>query len=191
MTEINKYQNGKIYKIEALNGEEGDIYIGSTTQPYLSSRMNQHRCFYTKNKNNCKSSLLFDKYGVENCNIILIESINAKNKMELHQREAHYIKTLKCVNKAIPLRTDSEYRKDNRDSINFKKNEYRKKNKEENNNKDMQYYFENKEIILEKRKKRYETNKEAILEKAKLNRDVYNARQRELYKLRKQQTVIS
>ena len=33
------YNNGKIYKIEPLNGEEGDIYIGSTTKEYLSQRM--------------------------------------------------------------------------------------------------------------------------------------------------------
>jgi len=103
MSEVNKYQNGKIYKIEPINGDEGDIYIGSTCQPYLSSRMYKHRSEYRKKKQSCcKSHSLFDKYGVENCNIILLEMVNVNNKMELQQREAYYIKLLKCVNKVIP-----------------------------------------------------------------------------------------
>ena len=38
------YSNGKVYKIEPISGgEEGDVYIGSTTKRYLSQRMNTHR----------------------------------------------------------------------------------------------------------------------------------------------------
>jgi len=37
------YGNGKIYKIEPIVGhEEGDVYIGSTTNKYLSKRMGVH-----------------------------------------------------------------------------------------------------------------------------------------------------
>ena len=55
---------------------------------------------------------LFKKYGIENCNIILLELVNAKCKDELHSREAYYIKTLKCVNKVVPTRTMKEYSKE-------------------------------------------------------------------------------
>ena len=37
MTETNRYNNGKIYKIESNLGNK--IYIGSTTKDYLSQRM--------------------------------------------------------------------------------------------------------------------------------------------------------
>ncbi len=67
------YNNGKIYKIEPLNGEEGDIYIGSTTKELLSQRMDTHRSDYKQflngKQNNITSTKLFDKYGVENCKL--------------------------------------------------------------------------------------------------------------------------
>ena len=108
------YNNGKIYKIESINGEDGDIYIGSTTKEFLSQRMATYRSDYKRylkgNYSNVRSFKLFEKYGVENCHIILLESVYANTKDELHAREAHYIKTLTCVNKCIPLQTDAEYR---------------------------------------------------------------------------------
>ena len=46
------YKNGKIYKITAnINEEEGDIYIGSTTQA-LSKRYEKHRSGYKSWKKN-------------------------------------------------------------------------------------------------------------------------------------------
>jgi ribosome-interacting GTPase 1 len=125
------YSKGKIYKIEPIcDHDEHEIYIGSTTKEYLSQRMVGHRQDYTLKKRKTTAFKLFDKYGIENCNIILLESVNANNYNELVAREAHYIKTLKCVNKVIPLRTDREYYDDNRDyCIQYEKN-YRAKNAE-------------------------------------------------------------
>ena len=61
------YKNGKIYKIEPVNGEEGEIYIGSTTKEYLSQRMTAHRGDYGKWKNGKHGKImsfdLFEKYG--------------------------------------------------------------------------------------------------------------------------------
>ena len=54
------------------------------------------------------SFILFDKYGIDKCKIILIENINASNYDELVSRETYFIKRLKCVNKFIPFRTDAE-----------------------------------------------------------------------------------
>ena len=116
------YSQGKIYKIETtVEHDEGDVYFGSTTNRLLSQRMGKHRDGYNRWKNGkstrAMSYYLFDKYGVENCEIILLENVNAENYDELASRESHYIKTLKCVNKQIPLRTDIEYRKDNEEKI--------------------------------------------------------------------------
>jgi hypothetical protein len=81
------YLNGKIYKIEPnCEHEEHEIYIGSTTKKYLSQRMDKHRSDYKRWKirkaKKIMSYDLFDKYGIENCCILLIESVNANSKDE-------------------------------------------------------------------------------------------------------------
>jgi hypothetical protein len=116
------YNLGKIYKIEPIiEHKEEDIYIGSTCKPLLSQRMTQHRKGYkhwkTNNKNFMTSYLLFDKYGLGNCEITLIENVNAKNIDELRAREKYYIKTMKCINKCVAGRTVKEYYIDNKNDI--------------------------------------------------------------------------
>jgi hypothetical protein len=63
---------------------------------------------------------LFEKYGVSNCDIILLELVEANSKDELHKREAHYIRTMKCVNRFIPLRTEREYKQEHKEEISQK-----------------------------------------------------------------------
>jgi len=109
------YNKGKIYKIESHLGPL--IYIGSTTKTYLSQRIDSHRHDYKLFKDNytdkkMTSFQLFDAYGVDNCNIVLIELVNCNSKDELLAREAYHIKNNKCVNKIVPLRTDKEYYQD-------------------------------------------------------------------------------
>jgi len=116
------YGNGKIYKIEAINGEDRDIYVGSTTKKYLCQRMVAHREDYDKWKNGyCISKLtsfdIFDKYGVDNCQIILLETFSCNSRDELTSRESHYIRTLECVNKVVPNRSKAEYYQDNRPEL--------------------------------------------------------------------------
>jgi len=79
------------------------------------------------------SFILFDKYGVENCNIVLLELVNVETKDELHAREAFYIKSLKCLNKYIPLRTKQEYYTDNKEKI---------------DKQTLDNYYKNKEYVL-------------------------------------------
>ena len=116
------YQNSKIYKIEPIiDHDEGDIYIGSTTKQYLSQRMDRHRANYGTWKQNKKgytsSFKLFDKYGLGNCKIFLIELYPCTTKEELRVREGHLIKTIPCINKFIPGRTNKEYKEDNKDKM--------------------------------------------------------------------------
>ena len=117
------FSQGKLYKIEPIcDHEEGDIYIGSTTKKYLSQRMVQHKTSYKTWKDDKKcsfttSSNIITKYGFDNCQIILLENVSATNYNDLVSREAHYIRSLECVNKVIPMRTDKEYKKDNKENI--------------------------------------------------------------------------
>jgi len=131
----NHYSNGKIYKIEAQNGMTGDIYIGSTTK-CLNRRMTLHKAHYNQFKiqnkgGNIKAFTIFDKYGFDNCKIILIENVNAKSKHELLEREAYYITNTPCINKVIPLRTYKQWYRDNRQYTLEKMKQYNNIHKDE------------------------------------------------------------
>ena len=164
------YNESKIYKIECITGE-GQCYVGATTKTYLSQRMQGHRGNYKRFKNKkgtyIKSYDLFDLYGVENCIILLLENVNVNTKDELLAREAHYIKTLDCVNKNIPGQTMKQYYEANKEDILKQQKEYKEANKEDITKYQKEYKLTNKEGIT-KYQKKYQneyikTNKEKLL----------------------------
>ena len=116
------YNNGKIYKIENMSGDM--CYIGSTTKDYLSKRMVQHRSDYKRFQHiegvrNISVFRIFEKYGIDNCRIVLVELCPCDTRDELLKREAHYINTMECVNKYKPILTEEdkvEYRRQYRDA---------------------------------------------------------------------------
>ena len=197
------YQNSKIYKIEpVIDHEEGDIYIGSTTKEYLSQRMDAHRnnynCWKLNGKgNHVRSYDLFNKYGLENCKIYLIENFPCQTVNELRAREGHYIKTLKCVNKLVAGRSMKEYREDNIEKLKELKKQYYESNKEEILGKQQiyrkdnepkikeyfkQHYLENKEKISEYQKQYYDENREKVKIRCKLYQDQHKDKKAEYQK---------
>ncbi len=147
----NKYQNGKIYKICDIN--ETEIYIGSTTQPLykrLSKHKGNYKCFLNEKSDFVTSFKLFEKYGLENCQIILIENYPCKSKEELNAREAYHIRLNKCVNKIIPGRTHAKYYLDNKNILLQK---YK------------QYNLEHRQDLLEYSKNWYANKKETFKQK--------------------------
>ena len=108
------YGKGKIYKIVVNNTEdEYRPYIGSTTKNYLSERFVRHRNYYTSYKNGkqhkiVSAFILFDKYGIENCEIVLIENYPCATKDELRARERHWFDTIDNCNKCKPVRSEEE-----------------------------------------------------------------------------------
>ena len=140
------YSQGKIYKIEPIvEHDEGDIYIGSTTKKYLSQRMTAHRKDYKRwiegKKGHTTSFILFQKYGIQNCEIILIEEVDTTTHDGLVSKEAFYIKAFKCVNKYVPFKTEEERKK----TIKEQSKMYSQQNKEKIQNYQMQYRNEHKE----------------------------------------------
>jgi len=129
--ETMNFANGKIYVIRpVIEHEEGEIYIGSTTKTCLSFRMANHKEMYQKYNLGLDTGRysvfdLFDKYGVGNCEISLIENVNARDKAELHAREGFHIRNNKCVNKIVAgglsreeiLERKRQYRIDNKEKI--------------------------------------------------------------------------
>jgi len=111
------YQNGKIYKIWCGD----DIYYGSTTRT-LAQRMTKHReGFRHTKKMKCSSSLLFEKYGLENCKIELVELFPCQSNEELNAREGFYVRNNACLNKVIPDGTVKEWYDKNKERVNTKR----------------------------------------------------------------------
>jgi hypothetical protein len=157
--EENRYSRGKIYKI--VDNTNGNIYIGSTTEPTLARRLAKHRGNYISYLNGTSSYMSSYKI-IENgdYDIVLVENCPCDTKDELHKRERHYIETLECVNMVIVGRTNKEYREQNKEKI----KQYEEKNKIIR----QKAYEKNKTEILDKRKKYYEENIEKIKERKKL-----------------------
>jgi hypothetical protein len=168
----NKYKNGKIYKITDNNFTK--VYYGSTVQP-LSKRMVQHRTDYTLKKNNCSSHMLFDEFGIDNCQIILVEKATCNDKEELRRLEGGYIQNNECVNKRIAGRTDKEYSKyykeKNREKVREQHKKYRIENADKLKEKERQYALNNPDKIKAKGKKYREENKEKVSAKDKEYRE--------------------
>jgi len=164
------YTKSKIYKIEpVLDHDEDEIYIGSTTKPTLAERMANHRKDYKLWKLgkclNVTSYILFEKYGIENCKIYLIEAFPCQSKDELRAREGYFIKTTKCVNKNVAGRTKHQYYKDTFEEIKDQRNAYAKKYRNNNKEKINEYYEKNKEKFNQNSKDNYQKHKTRILEK--------------------------
>ena len=179
MVEDNKYKRGKIYRIYC----EDECYIGSTIEPYISNRLSGHKKAYKYFLNGkhrkVTSFLLFEKYGIDNCKIELIESYPCEDINQLTAREGYYIRNTKgCVNKYIMGRTTEEYYEDNKEKIKEYRDQYKEKiiiyNKE--------YYEDNKDKLKKYKKEWYEKNKEQIKIQQKEYKDQHKEEKKEYQK---------
>ena len=159
------YENSKIYKIIG-NVPNEPCYVGSTTKKYLSQRMTKHVGCYKEwlkslRQNNKKimSFELFDKYGIENCKIILLEAVNVNSKDELRQKEQDYIDKLECINKNRAYCTPEQRI--------AKEKLYREEKKEVIQQVKKDLYLRNKDIICAKMNEYRQANIDIIREKKK------------------------
>ena len=147
---MNRYENGKIYKITDVGYNK--YYIGSTCES-LSKRMTRHREHYQryiKGTNPKKISVfeLFCEFGIENCKIELIENFPCVSREELFRREGHHIKTSTCVNKVVSGRSKQEWIEDNPEKF--------KEQREKDKVSALEYYYKNKDEILQYRLEKIE-----------------------------------
>ena len=197
---MNRYQNGKVYKIVA---PDNTFYIGSTIQS-LNERFSAHKCSFKSSKNgkNIRGTAvfeLFEKYGVEECRIELIEAYPCDSKKDLERREGEIIKVSDCVNRVVAGRTSEEYRSDNAEMLKYKFKQFYQNNKDREIERAKQYYVHNSDRVKERAKVYANLNKEHIAERKKewrlennelvkeqkrrwreLNKDKVNQRKREL-----------
>jgi hypothetical protein len=157
---MNKYQNGKIYKL--VNTEGTLTYIGSTCQTLAKRKSNHHESYklWKNGKSRYITSFKIFDDDEDGCQIILLEALPCNSKTELEKRERFYIESHECVNKTRPTRTKNEYYNDNKDKI----KQYALNNKDKIQEFQKQYREFNKEKILHQAKKYYEDNKNKIQE---------------------------
>lgn len=119
---FNKYNFSKVYAVYCPTSDDELLYVGSTTKKYLCSRLAEHKANFKQflagrvvGKSSCFE--IFNKYGVENCKIKLLEHVNCETHEELASREAYHIRNNICVNKQVPHRTRKEYYQDNKEML--------------------------------------------------------------------------
>jgi hypothetical protein len=171
---------GRVYKI--VVGESNDVYIGSTFNE-LRHRFANHKNDYKKylNDKHHKISVydLFDRYGIDNCKMILIKEYECCDDKHLKAYEQLWINKLRPINKNNPFSikylSDKQYNKQyyeaNKEKIKEYKKQYREKNKDKIKEYDKQYRDVNKEKIKEKKKEWRESNKQKIKEYREKNSD--------------------
>lgn len=96
---MNKYNEGKIYKITANNNKL--IYYGSTTKS-LWQRFNEHKLC---SKRELVSSHLLFNY--DDVSMTLVQNVNCSSKKELEDIEKTYINNNICVNKRSKINYES------------------------------------------------------------------------------------
>ena len=188
------YKFGKLYIITSEKHKL--LYVGSTAQKYISTRIQGHIGQHKHGIKKCKSIKLLecDDYEYK-----LLKDFPCSNIQQLKREEGSWILHYKkqpdyeCVNKNIAGRTRKEYCEANRDRIREqqkeycennrdkiledkkewyngnkdKRKEYLKKNKDKIREKKKEYYEKNQDKIKEQKKEYYENNKDKILAKMK------------------------
>jgi hypothetical protein len=151
MTENNKmnYTNGKVYKVTGM--DPNDLYcVGTTTKKYLSQRMTKLRADYIAWKDSKHSHQkvydIFDKYGVDNCRIILLETCSVSSKDELRSRGQSFKDLLALLpSKENAIRDEGEVHKK------LQRRNYYQNHKDESLERTKQWYEENKERVNNKK----------------------------------------
>ena len=132
MTDINKYQDGKIYAVR--NDISDDIYKGSTTMA-LSKRMVKHRCDAKTRPDASFFYTFMSDTGIEHFYSELVENFPCNSVEELRKREGEITREIGTLNKRIEQRDMKEYfRQYNQDNIE-RYRENKKKWKENNREK--------------------------------------------------------
>ena len=143
-------KHGFIYKIAPITVvNEQEIYYGSTKED-IFLRFARHKSLYKThiiNKYYCSSFKLFEKYGVDNCIVKLVEELHDTTKNKLLERERYYYDNMPNINTQKPRRSLEE-------DVEYYKN-YRETHKEQIKERDTIYYNENKEKILQQQKDKH------------------------------------
>ena len=171
------YQLGKLYII--TSEQHKLLYVGSTAQKYISTRITGHIADYKNGSKKCCSYKVLD---CDDYNYKLLKDFPCSNKQQLKREEGFWILHYKeqpdyeCVNKNIAGRTPKEWEEANKDkrkewydNNRDKKKEYdkiyKKNNKDKAKEQNKEWYQKNQDKRKEQMKEYYENNKDKIKER--------------------------
>jgi hypothetical protein len=156
------YSNTKIYKL--VSYESDDVYYGSTCST-LSKRFSGHKCDYKRWLNGNGAYITsFELVKYNDCQIVLVESVQCKTKDETKAFERKWIENNACVNKYIPGRSREEYRNDNKETKAKTDKLYQERNHEKLTEYYSKYYKDNKERFAGRERQYREDNRERMSE---------------------------
>lgn len=140
------YNFYQIVAKDAKGVEVGPCYIGATRSP-LHKRFYEHK----KAGHSCTSHLLLKEFGVENCSIRLLRSIECESQ-EAKRVERQYIEEYRerAVNLRIPSRTSKERYEIHRKEVLQHMKEYYQGHKTRIKARCLTYYYDNKATVREK-----------------------------------------
>lgn len=156
----------KFYRIVHKMEADSECYIGSTTQP-LHKRFYQHS---KRGSSGCSSKILFEKYGKENLQIVLIHELELPSRQEaLREERRLFEEHEKKVNRIRPhismedfTEYQRKYRETNSEKIAERARKYREAHAEEISDYHKTYYKSNREDIKARNSKWNKANRETI-----------------------------
>ena len=146
------YAKSKIYTIKCKT-DETLIYVGSTTQQYLSRRWAGHKNRSVKHPN----MLIYKTINNNWCDwyIELYESFPCETKEQLLKKEGEIIKLIGNLNSQISGRTKQEYRSETKDIKKETDKKYYENNKEKIKKKVDEYRLSHYETIKDRKNNTY------------------------------------
>ena len=116
------YENSIIYKICCKDTNVKDEYVGSTTN--FKQRKIKHKSDCSRFCTTYLYSIINEKGGWFNWEMIELEKYKAVDRLDLHKRERYYIEKFGSnLNITVPTRTQKEYKQT--EQYKNKKKEYR------------------------------------------------------------------
>jgi hypothetical protein len=155
------YKQGKIYMIIDVDGRIR--YYGSTTLTLMERWWAHKSNFNTWKKgsgSSCAIYKYFDKHGIDNFRIELVEDYPCDNDEQLRMKEDEYIRENECVNEQRAYTTYEEKLE--------KYRQYHHADKARHNEISRQWYQDHKEHKHEYDKQYRKSNIEAIREKKRI-----------------------
>lgn len=142
MPQYNLYQ---IVAHDARGVEVPRCYIGCTRSP-LHKRLYEH-----KKSRTSSSRLLLEEYGVENCSIRLLRSVDCTpHEAVFLERQLIEEYRDRAVNMRLPGRTPKEVYETNKDQVLRHMKEYYAENRTRIRARCLTYYYDNKKAVREK-----------------------------------------
>jgi hypothetical protein len=156
--------------------------------------MYHHRQTFKSGKYETTSCIIFQKHGLENVKIELIEEFPCENVEQLRKREGEIQRERECVNRVIAGRTRAEYYQDHAEQIRERTRQHYQEHAEELREYGRRYYQEHAEELREYGRQHYQEHAEERREQRRQHYQEHAEERREYqrqYLLRKKQSSLN